>query len=194
MLGTSLKNCRASRVGHRFGTGWGLTASWTNWGRLWCCFLRCSWYEWRCLFDCNGDMQTKICLPLTHVSVYPYCIPKFENLPIFHDGTFTFLNKNTIFHGETSQFPRQVKRQARAIHSSLTASRLSGGRTGAMEEVVGRLQQMQKQLLGDLVEVRILQGQIGMSIVAKWELSKWDGLFLTLYLTWDGLPDLGCIS
>ena len=62
-----------------------------------------------------------------------------------------FQNKNTIFHGETSQFPRQVKRQARAIHSSLTASRLSGGRTGAMEEVVGRLQQMQKQLLGDLV-------------------------------------------
>lgn len=43
----------------------------------------------------------------------------------------------------------EVKRQARAIHSSLTASRSSG--SGAMEEVVGRLQQMQKQLLLEVV-------------------------------------------
>eukprot|EP00435_Cladocopium_sp_Y103_P045185 s1028_g12.t3 len=43
----------------------------------------------------------------------------------------------------------EVKRQAYAIHSSLTASRL--GAPGAMEEVVGRLQQMQKQLLLEVV-------------------------------------------
>ena len=115
-------------------------------------------------------MEIGFCLTLTHCvcftplhSQMPQIWAKFNSFNakkthplIIGNKTFYFPqwkvhnppSKKTVFQGETCPV-RQVKRQARAIHSSLTASRSSG--SGAMEEVVGRLQQMQKQLLSDFV-------------------------------------------